>query len=175
MPRPSPNLRTCLAAILLFAGSPLSAAEPQATFALFEGELEISIQQDGVGVKDASVRVIDLGGNVLIEGECDDDGRGSIPLEFRPTYLVGISIPGKKKESDLITLRSDGKTITPPRVLVSFSKPCCRVTFSSQSDGDEFEDDAPRPERRSFAWIMLGVSGGCMLAAGMMLMLFRRP
>ena len=164
-------------ALLLFVGSSLSAAEPQATFALVKGELEINIQQDGVGVKDARVRVIDLGGNILIEGECGDDGRGSIPLEFRPAYLVGITIPGKKKESDLITLRSDGKAIAPPRVLVSFSKPCCRVTFSSQPEADEAtdEDDVPRPDSRSVAWIVLGVSGACMLAAGMMLMLSRRP
>ena len=145
-------------AFLLFVASSLSAADPQATFALVKGELEISIEQDGVGVKDARVRVIDLGGNVLIEGECGDDGRGSIPLESRPTYLVGITIPGKKKESDIITLRSDGKTITPARVLVSFSKPCCRVSFSSSPDTDEYEDETPRREKLSFAWITLTLS-----------------
>ena len=62
---------------------------------------------------------------------------------------------------------SDGKTITPPRVLLGFSKPCCRPTFSSQPDAGESEDESPRPEKPSIAWILLGVSGACMLAAGM--------
>ena len=113
--------------LFLLVGSSVHASEPQATFALVEGELQIAVLQDGVGVKDARGRVLDLGGTTLLEGECGDDGTGSIPLDTRSTYLVGITIPGKKKESDLIALRRHGKILTPPRVLLSFSKPCCRV------------------------------------------------
>ena len=170
MPRPS---ITCLA--LLLIASSLRAAAPQATFALVKGELEISVQQDGVGVKDAKVRVLDLGGITLLEGELGDDGTGSIPLDKRSGYLVGITIPGKKKEADFITLRRSGDALTPPRVLLGFSKPCCRVAVSPRPDAaPTHEDDAPHPDKRSGAWFLLGVSGACLLAAGMMLMFFRR-
>lgn len=161
--------------LLLGMGSSVSAAEPQATFTLVKGWLEVSVQHDGVGVKDTRIRVLDFAGQTLAEGECDEEGRGSFPLPAGSAYLVGVTIPGKKTEADIITLRSDGKTITPPRVLLSFSKPCCRLTFSSQPDGDESEAESPRLEKPSIAWIMLGVSGACMVAAGMMLMCFRRP
>ena len=169
------HLRSGLAILLLFAGSSLRAAEPQAAFTLVKGELEIRVEQDGVGVKDASVRVIDFAGQTLAEGECDEEGRGSFPLPARSAYMVGVTIPGKKKESDIIILRSDGKAITPARVLLSFSKPCCRVVFSSQAATEPTpEAESPRSERTSIAWIMLGVSGVCMVTAGMMLMFFRR-
>ena len=168
-------LRFGLAAILLLGGSSVFAAEPLATFALNDGFLEVSVQQDGVGVKDVRVRVIDLGAQPIADGECDARGRGTLGLSNDATFLVGITIPGKKKEADLITLRRDGKTITPPRVLLSFSKPCCRVVFSTHPDSAPTDEAEPtRSEKPSFAWIMLGVSGACMLAAGMMLMFFRR-
>ena len=176
MPRPSMNHRTYLATIVLLAGSSVSAGEPQATFALTKGWLEIRVEQDGVGVEDARVRVIDFAGQKLGEGECDE-GKGSFPLPPRAGYMVGITIPGKKKEADIIVLRSDGKTITPARVSLSFSKPCCRVVLSGQPETapETLEAESPRLEKPSIAWIMLGVSGACMVAAGMMLMFFRRP
>jgi len=162
--------------LFLLVGSSLGAAEPQATFALVKGELQIAVEQDGVGVKDARVRVLDLGGTTLLEGECGDDGTGSIPLDTRSTYLVGITIPGKKKESDLIALRRHGKNLTPPRVLLSFSKPCCRVALSPKPDSaPASEDDVPRPDKLPVAWIVLAVSGTCLLAAGMMVICFRSP
>ena len=177
MPGPPMNLRTCLAAILLLGGSSLPAAEPQATFALVDGFLEIGVQQDGVGVKDVRVRVLDLAAEPVADGECDEQGRGTLGLSNDSTFLVGITVPGKKKEADLITLRREGKAIVPARVLLSFSKPCCRVVFSSAPETDHSAHiaETPDPPKSSAAWIMLGGSGVCMLAAGMMLLVFRRP
>ena len=167
--------RPMAAWICLLLGSSLHAAAPQATFALVKGDLEIRVEQDGVGVKDATVRVLDLGGTTLLEGELGDDGTGSVPLDRRSAYLVGITIPGKKKESDFITLRRHGNTLTPPRVSLGFSKPCCRVAASPRPAPAPAEADAPPPDRRPVAWVMLGVSGACLVAAGMMLMFLRRP
>jgi hypothetical protein len=159
---------------LLFAGSAPRAAEPQATFALVKGELEIRVEQDGTPVKDMKVRVLDLGATTLMDAE-EIDGTVSFPLDKRSAYLVGITIPGKKKEADLITLRRTGDSLTPPRVLLGFSKPCCRIAASPRTEAPTPEDDAPRPDKRSGAWFLLGVSGACLLAAGMMLMFLRRP
>jgi hypothetical protein len=168
-------LPSCSAlALLLFAASSLHAAAPQATFVLVKGWLKIRVEQDGVGVKDAKVRVLDLGGTTLLDGELGDDGTGSVPLDRRSAYLVGITIPGKKKESDFITLRRHGDTLTPTRVSLGFSKPCCRAALPPRP-APAAEVETPPPDRRPTAWIMLGVSGACLVAAGMMLMFFRRP
>ena len=170
MPRPS----IPLFALLLIASS-LRASEPQATFALVEGELQIGVEQDGKPIKNMKIRVLDLGATTLMDAE-EIDGTVSFPLDKRSGYLVGITIPGKKKEADFITLRRSGNTLTPPRVLLGFSKPCCRVAVSPRSAvAPPPEADAPRPDKRSGAWLLLGVSGACLLAAGMMLMFFRRP
>lgn len=164
-----------LFALLLFAGSSLRAGEPQATFALVKVDLEIRVEQDGKPVKDMKIRVLDLGATTLMDAE-EINGTVSLPLlDKRSGYLVGITIPGKKKEADLITLRRTGNTLTPPRVLLGFSKPCCRVAASPPVVAAPPEDDAPRPDKRSGEWFLLGVSGACLLAAGMMLMFLRRP
>jgi hypothetical protein len=160
-------------ALLLLVGSSLRAAEPQATFALVKGELAISVEQDGKPIKNMKIRVLDLGGTTLLSAE-EIDGTISFPSDRRSGYLVGITIPGKKKEADFVTLRRKGNTLTPPRVLLGFSKPCCRVALSSKPESAPATPDVARPDKRSIAWIVFGVSGACLLAAGMMLMFFRR-
>src|SRR4051812_7927750 len=107
---------------------PPPALRLEAAFSVEKGRLVIQGRQNKAPVKDARVRVLDFAGQTIADGECDDDGRGSFPLPGDEEFLVGVTVPGKKEEADLLTLRRHGKReVLPPRVSLSFSKPCCRV------------------------------------------------
>lgn len=171
MPPRSDSLLLWLLALLLAGLGPSArAADPEASFALEDGELNLCVQQGDTAIKDVRVRVLDLAGATLAEGECDPDGRAAFPLPVRPAYLVCLGVPGKPQEADPVALRRRGSGLTPARVRLSFSQPCCRRPVAPGA-----VPDRPDPPSSPADWkLWLAAGGAFLLAAGAVLLFVRR-
>jgi hypothetical protein len=166
-------------AALMPAATDLSRAGtvgPRASFALEHGWVQVQVRQEKGPVADARIRVFDDAEQVFAEGETDEQGVGSFPARGH-TCRIGITINGK--ECDLIPLHLDGKTAEPARVLLTFgTRPCCRMAAGirgwtgpeENSANQESESPPPAPE---VGWPALA-GGGCLAAAGALVVVFRR-
>jgi hypothetical protein len=128
------------------------AADPTVAFTVEDGFVTARVKRDGQPIVGAILKVYDGGsGPPLVEGETGDDGQGLFVLPNN-AGLVGITIDGK--ECDLIPLKVDGNSITPPRVLLTFgTRPCCIVVTKADKEGPE----ATMPPYLLYALLGLGV------------------
>jgi len=100
-------------------------AEPQASFALKKGWVEVTLRKNGKPLANAKVQVIDEAGKNFADGETGDDGQAAFPMPRGASFAVEIKA-GEKTSDPIRLYKSDGG-IAPARVLLSYGlRPCCR-------------------------------------------------
>lgn len=128
-------------AILVFA-SPAAAREPQVTFVVKDGWVEMTVTQDDKPVADALIRVFSATGHKFAEGETGPGGRGEFPLPPGHSFRVEIKIGDRTADPILLTPIDDH--VVPTNVLLSFGlAPCCRVPPRGGVFGSKSPTESP--------------------------------
>jgi hypothetical protein len=144
--------------LVLFASSGSAFAhptEPQATFQLKKGWVEVAIRKDGKPLESATFEIMDEKGAKFGAGEIDAEGQTAFPLPHGASFIVEIKTGDRT--ADPIRLFKTDVGVEPARVLLSYGlRPCCR-SIKSRGDMPSVEDETqtPAPTEKPTPWLML--------------------
>ena len=150
--------------------------EPQATFQLKKGWVEVAIRQDGKPVASATFEIMDEKGVKYGDGETEKDGETAFPLPVGSSFVVEIKTEGRT--ADPIRLFKTDIGVEPARVLLSYGlRPCCR-SIKSRGEGSTVEDESetPTPTENPTHWLKLAsvFAGVSIIVAVVLFLVFRR-
>jgi hypothetical protein len=150
--------------------------EPQATFALKNGWVEVTLRKDGRPVANATIEITNQNGRNDGGGETDDEGFAAFPLPPGHSFIVEIKA-GDRTADPIRLFKSDAGGVEPACVLLSYGlRPCCRsIKPPSQTlTADEPAETPPAIEEPTSWHLVVPMCAGFSIAAVAMFMICRR-
>jgi hypothetical protein len=159
------------ALLLLTTAATAHAGRPEMSFTDDAGFVTFRIEQDGKPVSGYVVEVFDAVGGCVSRTEGDSDTFAWPPRSR--TCRLQVTVNGKSCDSVLLFL-DERSVVQPSRVQLTFGdRSCCRSSghVLSSFGGDDGEGEDARQPR---TWPLVAVGVGCLAAAALVLVPWRR-
>jgi hypothetical protein len=159
----------------LAIGGGCHATEPQATFSLKNGWVEVALRKDGRPVANATIEILDQHGAKFGDGETGEEGLTAFPLPPGASFVVEIK--AGDKTADPIRLFRNNSHIEPARVLLSYGlRPCCRSikTPSDVPTNSEQAETLPAIQEPTPWHLLVPMFAAVSIVALFLFMIYRR-